>query len=391
MPPEESAMSKKRTGIPESTRCMLWGRASGRCEFEGCNRKLSSHPKTGETVNLAEAAHIIGFSEKGPRGEKDLSDDLAQDVDNLMLLCRLCHKLIDANEQRYPVSRLKRMKRRHEQRIARVTGIGQERESHMLLYGANVGDHSCPVFPGSAAPAVLADERFPAAQAFELGMVNSSFRDCSAQFWRIEAENLRALFRERVSPLLASGGIRHLSVFGLAPQPLLVLLGYLLCDIHHETQVYQLHREPPGWLLQSHPEGFDFIVRECGEAAGPPALVLSLSATVTDDRVHSVLGDDAAIWRMSIPEPGNDFLRSPQQLQQFRQAMRRLMDRIKARHGQGALLHVFPAMPVAAAVEMGRVIMPKADMPLRVYDQNNDQRGFIPALDIGAVEGGKDD
>ena len=43
---------------------------------------------------------------------------------------------------------------------------------------------------------------------------------------------------------------------------------------------------------------------------------------------------------------------------------------IKGRHGETQLLHVFPAMPVAAAVETGRVWMPKADLPLLIYDQN---------------------
>lgn len=40
-------------------------------------------------------------------------------------------------------------------------------------------------------------------------------------------------------------------------------------------------------------------------------------------------------------------------------------------------------MPVATAIELGRVRMPKADMPWRIYDQVNDSGGFIPALEIG--------
>jgi len=379
-------IQKKSRTIPEPVRCMLWGRSAGRCEW--CNRPVSYHPQTKEMVNLAEAAHIIGFSEAGPRGEKDLSDELARDIDNLMLLCRLCHKAVDTNKAQYPVDRLRRMKRQHEQRVERVTAIGQERESHILLYGANVGDHNSPVSYRATAPALIAEERYPARDVLELGMVNSSFRDRTDQFWQVEAEHLRAMIQQQVRPLLSNRHVQHLSIFALAPQPLLVMLGYLLCDINYEAQVYQLHREPPGWAWQEHPEGFDYIVEEPDGAEGPPALVLALSATVTDDRILSVLGDGAAIWRVTIPGPDNDFLKSPRQLQQFRQTIRPLMDRIKAKHGQGTLLHVFPAAPVSAAVELGRIIMPKADMPLRIYDQNNDRGGFVRALDIVPAQGG---
>jgi len=45
-------------------------------------------------------------------------------------------------------------------------------------------------------------------------------------------------------------------------------------------------------------------------------------------------------------------------------------------------LHVFPAMPLALAVEFGRIRMPKADLPLCIYDQTGEM-GFQPALNIG--------
>ena len=378
--------AEKTRAIPEQVRCLLWGRCAGRCEW--CNRPVSYHPRSKEAVNLAEAAHIIGFSKAGPRGEQDLSDELARDIDNLMLLCRLCHKTIDTNHAQYPVDRLRRMKHAHEQRIERVTAIGQERESHILLYGANIGEHSSPVSYRTAALALVADERYPARDVLELGMINSSFRDRTSQFWQIEAEHLRAMVQQQVRPRLTNGHIQHLSIFALAPQPLLSLLGYLLCDIYYDAQVYQLHREPAGWAWQGHPAGFTYIVEEPAGAQGPPALVLALSATVTDDRILQVLGDNAAVWRVTIPRPDNDFLKSAQQLQQFRQTIRPLMDRIKARHGQGTLLHVFPAVPVSIAVEFGRIIMPKADMPLRFYDQNKDLGGFVYALDINTPNGG---
>lgn len=82
----------------------------------------------------------------------------------------------------------------------------------------------------------------------------------------------------------------------------------------------------------------------------------------------------------------NDFIRSQAQLSLFRESMRKLMVSIKGKHGQTIPLHIFPAMPVSCAIEMGRVRMPKADMPWVIYDQNNKEGRFIKALEITGGE-----
>jgi hypothetical protein len=56
-------------------------------------------------------------------------------------------------------------------------------------------------------------------------------------------------------------------------------------------------------------------------------------------------------------------------LREFRRHMRALYNQIKAQHGEAATIHAFPAVPASVAVELGRVRMPKADLPLLVYDQ----------------------
>jgi hypothetical protein len=185
---------------------------------------------------------------------------------------------------------------------------------------------------------------------------------------------------QQVRPRLAQGSISHLSIFALAPQPLLMLLGFSLSDIP-AAEVYQLHREPPDWRWQDHPSDFHFNVNEPQQIDGPPTLVLSLSATVTDDRIKSVL-PDSTIWRVTTPTPNNDFLKSREQAREFRALRRELLDRIKQRHGEKAQIHVFPAMPVALAVDFGRLIMPKADLAMRIYDENKANGGFVYALDL---------
>ena len=84
-----------------------------------------------------------------------------------------------------------------------------------------------------------------------------------------------------------------------------------------------------------------------------------------------------------LEQPHNDFLKSRDQLSQFRETVRRLIVDIGKAHGKSTPLSIFPAMPVACAVDLGRVRMPKADGPWVIYDQNNTHGKFIRALEIG--------
>ena len=381
--PKPRNRKASRPAIPEVIQRMLWGAAAGRCEFAGCNRELSRADTTKQRVNLAEMAHIIAFSDVGPRGDASRSNALATDIDNLMLVCDLCHKLFDRRKDDYPEALLRDMKQRHERRILLVSAIDENRQSHVLLYGANIGKQAAAISYERAAVAML-PEWYPAdSNAIEIGLVNSSFRDESDEYWKVEESHLRNMINQQVRPLLDRGVIKHLSIFGLAPQPLLMQLGFLLSDIP-VAEVYQLHREPPTWRWQNQLAKTDYVLTEPTQFDGIPALVFGLSGTVNDDRIHAVLGSNVSIWRLGLAMPHNDFLQSSEQLKGFREEARRLMNRIKAAHGEHVTLNVFPAMPVAAAVDFGRVIMPKADLAIRIYDEHKGRGGFVHSLNLDA-------
>jgi hypothetical protein len=338
---------------------------------------------TQEQVNIAEKAHIYSFGEGGPRGHEEILDEKINDMSNLLLVCEECHKSIDKEKDggRYTAVLLQRMKSSHERRIEIVTGIDIRKQSHIVLYGANVGDHSSPLSFDRTASALFPDHYPGDDKGIELATVNSSFTDRNPEFWKVEQHGLNTKFNRRVRERLTSGEASHLSIFALAPQPLLILLGTLLTDIPN-ADVFQLHREPQGWEWPNGGDEEPFRVVEPIETAGIPALVLSLSANISADRIESVLGKKVSIWNVTIPAPHNDFVKSRGQLSSFRKLMRPLMDRVKAKHGQNTTLHIFPAVPVSIAVELGRVRMPKADMPWKIYDQVNVLGGFIPATII---------
>lgn len=368
--------------IPEKVRIRLWGKAAGRCQYDGCNKPLWLDSLTKVEFNTAYIAHIVADQSNGPRGDAILSEKLKADISNLMLMCDEHHRLIDREDiEGHPVEKLQVMKNKHEERIEVLTSISKEKQSHVLLYGANIGQQH-PFVNWQKASQAMVPEWYPAEKtAVELGMKNSSFQDHEDSYWIMEREHLKRQFLSILKNRLAVGDIGHFSVFALAPQPLLIELGRLLSDIP-AAEVYQLHREPPDWIWQENPEEFDYIIREPDKANGKVAINLSLSANINNSRIISTVGDNFAIWELTINEPNNDFLKSREQLKMFRQCLRKLLNDIKMKCGETAEIHLFPAVPVSIAVEIGRVWMPKADLPIKIYDQNRKANGFVYTFEI---------
>ena len=382
--------------IPRKTAIRLWVAAGGRCEYTGCNRPLFRDDLTLAKMNRSNIAHIISDSPDGPRGDPILSPQLAKEFSNLMLMCYDHHHLIDSEEgvAEYPVEALQAMKAEHERRIETVTGIQWDRKTDIITYTARIGDFYPRITFPEAETAVLSNGRWPASPyPLELGPLSCHTATADVDSWvrrmEQEKEHLEAVVRERILPPHDRGYLKTPSIFAIAPQPLLILLGHLLRDIA-AVDVYQRHREPspPGWAWQDHPDGFDYTIERPNGATGQPALVLALSAPVTDDRVTSRIGDDAAIWRVTIDNPNNDYLKSTKQLEQFRELIRPLIDEIKDLYPPGTPLVVFPAAPVSVCVELGRAVQPKAHLPLRLWDENKDLGGFIHAFDINTTNGG---
>lgn len=391
-PNKANASADSVAGLGEVTRHVkpevqreLWGRAGARCEFSDCNRLLYKSPVTQEKVNLAEMAHIYSFSKKGPRGRGVFAakPKCLNDVTNLMLVCHDCHKKIDQDKLgwRYSADLLKRWKEDHETRVRIVTGISPSKKSHVVLYGSKIGDERSPLRSDVAIEAMFHDWYPAEERPVNLSML-CAHDDSAPEFWITEAAHLRKEFARQIRVRIDEGQPNHFSIFALASQPLLILLGALLTD-KIPAVVYQLHREPNTWKWQPHPDGFKFAVHEPTDKDGVPVLVVALSGKINHERIKSVLNGKLAVWELTIDDCHNDFLRSEAQLSMFRDTVRKLMVAIKSSHPGCKQLRIFPAMPISCAVELGRARMPKADMPWIIYDQNNKHQKFTQTLTIG--------
>lgn len=363
-------MAKKRTGnASPQTIAKLWAKAAGRCEYDGCNKLLYKDDLTSEDINRGFVAHIIAASPDGPRGDEVLSALLVDDISNVMLMCHDHHRLIDHEQvAEHTVDRLRAMKKKHEDRVKEVTEIDAAKISVPIVYGTNIGQEAVSIPRRELAQAMLPGN-YPTENVVTISCQNSGIYDSQELFWQAEVAQLEQKYNESLKPLIGKEDIDCVSVFALAPQPLLVKLGTMLSDLH-KVKVYQKHREPDTWKWQEITKPNPMRISRPQDTSKTPVLVFSLSAKAISNRVRNRFGDDASIWEMTAEDPNNDMLRSADQLSEFRQLTRKVLDDINATSAFDSV-KVFMAMPAACAVELGRVWMPKADKTLVLFDKNN--------------------
>lgn len=370
-----------KTNIPNPVKRDLWFAAHGRCEFTGCNKVLFKHGLTMDKCNISNYAHIIGDSAKGPRGDEKKSKELSKDLSNLILLCPECHKLIDNDEEKYTVEVLRNMKREHEERILRTTGIQPNMKSLVVVYGPKIGIDT-PHFHKEVLFNAIFPDRYPAdLSPVEIQMKNSVMKDGECSFWEAESRQIETICENKILGPLVRGDISHVSLFALGPQPLLVKLGTMLND-KYPISVFQKHRVPDIWRWPSEDARNDIQLKMPHDKTKEPILVIALSANAILERINIKFGRRASIWTITCNEPGNDMLRSRSQLEQFNRVARKAMDDINTAHPEADSLKIFMASPAACAVELGRIRMPKADLPWVIYDYNNVKKEDIETITI---------
>lgn len=350
------------TNIPLKVKALLWYKAAGRCEFCGCNKRLDRHGVTMDTCNLSNCAHIIADSPDGPRGSSQ-SRELAKDPDNIMLMCPECHKYIDnEGKDKYDAQTLYEMKRKHEKRMEYLTSFKEDMQANVVTYTANIAE-SMPVLTFADIQTALYPDFYPSSQnVIELG-VNMYRGDDWKNYWKNEEENLVYFCQSRILDCLNRWECKRIALFGFAPMPLLVRLGTMLNN-KYDVIVYQKQRSG-GWTWPETTCKEEFILKSPANTCNTPILVLSLSFSIVD-RVREAR-PDGSIWEITIDTPNPDFLRSKQMLYKFGRKVEIVLDEI-TKSCAGKSIDLYLSVPVACAIEFGRVWMKKANSPLNIFD-----------------------
>lgn len=126
-----------RKSIPINTARQLWSQCGGFCQNPECNKPLFRLIDD-EIVSLANVAHIIGYGSSGPRSDHELAEYIDRDgLDNLLMLCLECHKVVDEFERKFTVEIMRDWKRIHAFKISSLFSIPNISEERRLLAEVN--------------------------------------------------------------------------------------------------------------------------------------------------------------------------------------------------------------------------------------------------------------
>ena len=126
-------------GINLKTHKFLWGKSGNKCAFENCrNDLIADETETDDEAIIGEEAHIVARKEDGPRGISNLVYEERDKYDNLILLCRKHHKIIDEQPKYYTVENLRLIKKQHEKWIQESLKTDSKKEKDDLKYATYI-------------------------------------------------------------------------------------------------------------------------------------------------------------------------------------------------------------------------------------------------------------
>ncbi len=367
---------KQVRNIRSLTKLLLFVRAGGRCEFDGHNKYLLEHPLTLTEINLGEAAHIVAFSEDGPRGDVEPRPSDINNIENLMLLCLDCHKLVDEHPERYSVATLKEYKKKHEERIHYVTGLSKDHKTTIVQLKAKINDQTVDIPVSHVLEAVA--PRYPIdTRGFVIDLTNIEGHDSA--YYQTAMQTIKSRLDLLYAPGMEVEKTRHISLFAIASIPLLAYLGSRLSN-KIPVDFYQKHRDSKNWVWKSEgqPAVYDFKLLRPGTNKKSVALLISLTGTVHIEHLPIEIDEKYYLYEITLQNqvPNPDFLKQRDDLEKFASTYRLSLATIMSDHGKLDTLHLFPAVPAPVAVVCGYELLPKVYPTIVVHDYDKSEGGF---------------
>lgn len=379
-------MSKKtkRDNLKSDIKYLLWGMSAGRCQK--CGRLLYKHPMSDSVGNFSQIAHNLPVGVNGPRCEFkpiDIKTDI-NDINNLLLLCYDCHREIDAiRPNDFPPSLLKQIKNDHEEFVLKATNINNTTGTTVIFYSPNLHGYQLKVVGAQKA---LFPEKYIENQ-IDISNCGNTLSPSDTEYWSVEEKNLVNNFNKKVKSLIddIDKPYKNFSVFAFGPIPLLAKLGELLTN-KYSIEVYQLKKAPQQtweWEVGNKID-YNLHVGQVFDDADDVQLILSLSGKVRKEEADDVLkGKKFSSYEITIDDPYDDYLRSREHLSNFITVYQQLKETIRNQHKKNAMVHVFAAVPVSVAVEIGRHRNPSVDLPMTIYNYSNDQNNYTKGIILG--------
>ena len=245
------------------------------------------------------------------RGAKALAPRTFTDLDNLLLLCPVCHKTIDDNPADFTAETLKAYKRSHEDRVRHVTTFGPDLKTSVVQLKARIAGRAIDIPITEVYDAVA--PRWPTNRRGHL--INLTDFDCETEAGTAAAvQCINNELHHLYAPGMDVAATRNISLFALGPIHVLAHLGSKLSD-KVATELFQRHRDtaesPWKWRTSETLVKYsDHVIRESPNRK-KVALVLSLSGPIPVDALPPHLSD-YTVYEVTLDghEPRRNFLRA---------------------------------------------------------------------------------
>ncbi|MEO4014120.1 SAVED domain-containing protein [Pseudomonas rossensis] len=413
----KTPVGKGRNGdLKQGDERLLWGRAGGRCQR--CNVDLSRDPSGWRAYNLAENAHVIASSTGGVRGDSKQSASLAEKIENHLLLCRDCHKIIDdrqRGDKLFPTDALMKLKHDHEVLVQRLMDLAKKPQSVAVYISAAVGmSRLQPLDINDINMAIVNADMVPALNhpihIDLLSLLEVDTLDSSPEFWTMARKKVQRELESKVleSTLVRLNQVEHFSLFGLASIPVLALLGNLIPDTRKampfepymlelnpgrvplsdeiEAQIRQYDRDAATWSWPKNRRfpapafSYQHLSGSYEQRGGDIAVLCELSFPTHEDLVRNSL-PAAPLYKFSAAEVNPNLIQAHDDVEDFMRSFRELLSHIERVHGHEAHVHLFGTLPVSCAIALGRVQV-KGALSMTLYNRQQNPSRYERGLTL---------
>ena len=115
------ACSRGAASPDTHTQRRLFAASAGFCQNPGCSNELFIDA-SGESIHIAEMAHVFAANDGGPRTNADLTKEERGAFDNLVMLCANCHTMVDKAPEAFPDRVMLNWKREHANKLQGLFG-----------------------------------------------------------------------------------------------------------------------------------------------------------------------------------------------------------------------------------------------------------------------------
>lgn len=379
--------------ISKQTAQKVWADAGGRCMFQGCSKDLSEIHLWTKAAQVGYLAHIVASDPEGPRGNQEDSHRLANNPDNIMLMCDEHHRLIDSfAPEHYTEEILYEMRKSHRDMVRNYLDSLAFTPTRAVTLHANLGGVPTYFHDSELIDAIVAMRR-----AMLPGVIHYVRRKSQRDdrhlpgFWYQYLREHEHQIRQLVTGFDSSSGsvTENLAVFPLHHIPMLVLAGRIMGEAQ-AIQIFQYDRHRKTWAwnpeVEAHSRDTFNVDSLSPDHAREVLITLELTAHVDEEALPAALKtsvDNGRLpWvRVTTSNTGINCIGHPDDLDQFAEVARKAI-----MHVQDVMrvqkVHLIAVSPASTVFRFGQMLQAGHHPEYIVYDRAGRDYEFTPALSI---------